>query len=197
MDVNAVDLIKEKNNVVIDTKSMAMDEFQELFDKITGGELAEEIREKYQVTLEIGSLKSYRQILDTCDIRCTNYVRISQETLARMEKNPALKEKVLNEIAEFCSSKQQAEIKGLQPPVKSAGMMIYPDGSMFYWIEGYPNEFGSEKDKRRVVDGQSLGELCQKYMDLADKSEENNLEIAMEIMAAGCRVQGQRRDEMI
>lgn len=46
------------------------------------------------------------------------------------------------------------------------------------------------KEKNNVV-------IDTKSMDLADKSEENNLEIAMEIMAAGCRVQGQRRDEMI
>lgn len=202
MDVNAVDVFKEKNNVVIETKNISMaknilmDEYQELFKKISGGELAEKIRETYQVTLEIGSLGSYQQILDSCDIRCTNYVRISPETLAGMEKNPALKKKVLNEIAEFCSSKEQAEIKGLQPPVKSAGMLVYPDGSTLYWLEGYPNEPEDGEEKKRIVTGQCVNELCQSYRDLDEESEENNLKIAMQIMAAGRRVQEKRKGSL-
>lgn len=32
--------------------------------------------------------------------------------------------------------------------MKSAGMIVYPDGRTLYWIEGYPNEIGSEKSKK-------------------------------------------------
>ena len=59
-----------------------------------------------------------------------------------------MKEKVLNDIEEFCSPENQATIRTLQPPVKSAGRIVYPDGRTLYWIEGYPNEIGSEKSKK-------------------------------------------------
>lgn len=91
-----------------------------------------------------------------------------------MESDPALKKSVLSKIEEFCSSESQKEIQALSPPVKSAGMIIYPDGSTLYWLEGYPNEIGNEM---------SISESFQKYSDTNYQATENNLESIMQIMA--------------
>ena len=100
-----------------------------------------------------------------------------------MESDPALRKSVLSKIEEFCSSESQKEIQALSPPVKSAGMIIYPDGSTLYWLEGYPNEIGNEKDKK-IVNEKSISESFQKYSDTDYQVTENNLESIMQIMAA-------------
>ena len=146
------------------------------------GELAREIGNSYNVTLNVGSIVSCQQLLDEYDMRGTNHVIISPETLSKMESDPALKKSVLSKIEEFCSSESQKEIQALSPPVKSAGMIIYPDGSTLYWLEGYPNEIGNEKDKK-IVNEMSISESFQKYSDTNYQATENNLESIMQIMA--------------
>lgn len=63
------------------------------------------------------------------------------------------------------------------------------DGRTLIWIEGYPNVLGSEKDKTLIADGRSVSELCQEYVEVDEKMEEHDLVTAMQIMAAGNRVQ--------
>ena len=162
--------------------------FKELFEKITGGELAREIRDKYNVALNIGNVVDCDQFLETNDLRGTNHVIISPAALSKMENNPVLKEKVLNDIEEFCSPENQAEIKALQPPVKSAGMIVYPDGRTLYWIEGYPNEIGNEKSKK-MVNEKSISELSQVYSNADNQMTENDLAAFMQIMASGYKRQ--------
>ena len=159
-------------------------DFKELFEKITGGELAGEIRDNYNVTLNIGNVVNCNQFLETNDLRGTNYVIISPATLSKMENNPVLKEKVLNDIEKFCSSENQAEIKALQPPVKSAGMIVYPDGRTLYWIEGYPNEIGSENNKT-IINEKSINELLQTYSNTDNQITERDLSTFMQVMATG------------
>ena len=154
-----------------------------MFDKITGGDLAQEIRDTYDVTLNIGSIGNVTDFLNTHDIRCKNFVAISTDTLSKMEENPALKKKVMSAIEEFCSPKAQAEINALAPPVKSAGMIVYPDGDTLYWLEGYPNEIGNGKDKKIVNEKSIISESFQKYSDTGYQVTDNNLESIMQIMA--------------
>lgn len=124
--------------------------FKELLMKITGGNMAEEIRKNYNVTLDVRLSEDYQELVDSGVAGCTNYVRISPKTLSEMEKNPALKRKVEKAIKEFCSSKEQAGIKALRPPVESAGMLIKPDGSTFYWLKGYSNEKSKNREDRKT-----------------------------------------------
>ena len=175
MDIQALGILssitmQENVNVVRNTGN----DFREVFEKITGGELAREIGNSYNVTLNVGSIVSCQQLLDEYDMRGTNHVIISPETLSKMESDPALKKSVLSKIEEFCSSESQKEIQALSPPVKSAGMIIYPDGSTLYWLEGYPNE---------IVNEMSISESFQKYSDTNYQATENNLESIMQIMA--------------
>lgn len=163
-------------------------DFKELFEKITGGELARKIRDNYNVTLNVGNVVDCDQFLETNDLRGTNHVIISPAVLLKMENNPVMKEKVLNDIEEFCSPENQAEIKALQPPVKSAGMIVYPDGRTLYWIEGYPNEIGSDKNKK-LVNVSSINELLQTYSNADNQITEKNLSIFMQIMATGYKRQ--------
>jgi hypothetical protein len=69
------------------------------------------------------SVETIGQMPDTSDINCRNYVSISPGTLSEMEQNPALKKKILQEIEEFCSPKNQA----------------------------YPTEIGSEKSEKKSM----------------------------------------------
>lgn len=183
MDIGKIELGNTPNNTISRTQDVSRDSFKELLSKITGGEIAEEIRDKYNITLDVGSMVGYQQILDTYDLKCTNYVRISPETLSKMESDPALKAKVLEAIEEFCSSESQASIKSLAPPVKSAGMIVYPDGKTFYWLEGYPNDFENEKDKKIIVGQQSLDEAFEKYVIEENSLSGKGLQTVMQIMA--------------
>lgn len=154
-------------------------------DSPAGGIVAMTMAKRVQeanATLNVGSIVSCQQLLDEYDMRGTNHVIISPETLSKMESDPALKKSVLSKIEEFCSSESQKEIQALSPPVKSAGMIIYPDGSTLYWLEGYPNEIGNEKDKK-IVNEMSISESFQKYSDTNYQATENNLESIMQIMA--------------
>ena len=158
-------------------------EFKELFDKITGGDLAQEIRDTYDVTLNVGSIGNVTDFLNTHDIRCKNYVAISADTLSKMEENPVLKKKVMSAIEEFCSPKAQAEINALAPPVKSAGMIVYPDGDTLYWLEGYPNDFGDMKEKKVIVSEADIANAQRVYSSAIDGNVvENNMETAMQIL---------------
>ena len=69
--------------------SVQSNEFKELLDKITGGDMAREIRDTYDVTLNVGSIGNVTDFLNTHDIRCKNYVAISPKTLSKMQQNPA------------------------------------------------------------------------------------------------------------
>lgn len=189
MDIQSLGIL---NNFTIQgnvtTVKNTESDFKELFEKITGGELARKIRDNYNVTLNVGNVVDCDQFLETNDLRGTNHVIISPAVLLKMENNPVMKEKVLNDIEEFCSPENQAEIKALQPPVKSAGMIVYPDGRTLYWIEGYPNEIGSDKNKK-LVNVSSINELLQTYSNADNQIIEKNLSIFMQIMATGYKRQ--------
>ncbi len=138
-------------------------EFRQLVDKLTGGKMAQEIRENYDVTLIIGSVGGVGTLLNRYDIRCKNYVCISQQTLHRMENDSALKNKVLRAIEEFCNPEEQAKVNALYPPVKSAGMIVYPDGDILYWLEGYSNEYEVTNNKKKVIYDGNISELQKAY----------------------------------
>lgn len=187
MDINGVSLGMEINNEVAKTIASNNNEFKVLIDMLTGGKMAEEICSNYNITLDIGSICNYQELIDTYDIRCTNYVRVSPETLSNMENNPLLKKTVLSAIEEFCSAEEQAKIKALLPPVKSAGMLIYPDGSILYWLEGYPNEFGSEKTKKMITSASTIDDVLKSHIKTDDSMSEEYLEMAMQILATSHR----------
>ena len=88
MDIQALGILssitmQENVNVVRNTGN----DFREVFEKITGGELAREIGNSYNVTLNVGSIVSCQQLLDEYDMRGTNHVIISPETLSKMESD--------------------------------------------------------------------------------------------------------------
>ena len=123
MEIQSINSNININHTQTKVGSVQSNEFKELFDKITGGDLAQEIRETYDVTLNVGSIGNVTDFLNTHDMRCKNFVAISADTLSKMEENPALKKKVMSAIREFGSPEGQAEINALAPPVKSAGMI--------------------------------------------------------------------------
>lgn len=140
-------------------------EFEELIDKLNGGKMAQEIRENYNVTLDVGGVGDFGILLNRYDFRCKNYVGISQQTLRRMENDSVLKNKVLHAIEEFCSPEEQAKINALYPPVKSAGMIVHPDGKVLYWLEGYPNEYDVSENKKKIVCDETIVKVQTKYLN--------------------------------
>ena len=182
MEIQSINSNININNIQAKAGSVQSNEFKELFDKITGGDLAQEIRDTYDVTLNVGSIGNVTDFLNTHDIRCKNFVSISGETLSKMEDNPALKNKVMSAIEEFCSPKAQAEINALAPPVKSAGMIVYPDGETLYWLEGYPNDFGDMKEKKVIISEADIINAYSEYCSEIDGIMENNIVSAMEVL---------------
>ena len=183
MEIQSINSNININNTQAKAGSVQSNEFKELFDKITGGDLAQEIRDTYDVTLNVGSIGNVTDFLNTHDIRCKNYVAISADTLFKMEENPALKKKVMSAIEEFCSPEGQAEINALAPPVKSAGMIVYPDGDTLYWLEGYPNDFGNMKEKKVIISEADIADAQRIYGSAIDVNVmENNMETAMQIL---------------
>lgn len=183
MEIQSINSNFNINNMQAKAGSVQSNEFKELFDKITGGDLAQEIRDTYDVTLNVGSIGNVTDFLNTHDIRCKNYVAISADTLSKMEENPALKKKVMSAIEDFCSPEAQAEINALAPPVKSAGMIVYPDGDTLSWLEGYPNDFGNMKEKKVIVTEADIADAQRVYSSAIDGNVmENNIETAMQIL---------------
>ena len=169
------------------SSSVQSNEFKNVFDKITGGEIVQEITNNYNVSLNVGSIIDVNTLLDTYDIRCKNFVFISANTLSKMEENPALKKKVMSAIEEFCSSEAQAEINTLAPPVKSAGMIVYPDGDTLYWLEGYPNELDNTKNKKAIVSGGDTKKVHGSYNSITTKSPmQSDIEAAIQILGTAC-----------
>ena len=158
--------------------------FKELLDGLTGGNIAREIKEKYDVTLDITGEKSVYSLLDAHDIRCKNYVAISHETLKGMESDPALKKKVINAIEEFSSPEEQKKVDALQPPVKSAGMIIYPNGDALYWLEGYPNDFENNNGKKPIITSREMQNINGKYIEMSGIVEDNTYDLAASVLAS-------------
>ena len=183
MEIQSINSNININNTQAKAGSVQSNEFKELFDKITGGDLAQEIRDTYDVTLNVGSIGNVTDFLNTHDIRCKNYVSISADTLSKMEENPALKKKVMSAIEEFSSPEGQAEINALAPPVKSAGMIVYPDGDTLYWLEGYPNDFGDMIEKKVIASEVDMANAQRIYSSSIDGNVmENDIETAMQIL---------------
>ena len=183
MEIQGINSSININHTQAQTGSVQSNEFKELLDKIMGGDMAQKIRDTYDVTLNVGSIGNVTDFLNTHDIRCKNYVAISADTLSKMEENPALKKKVMSAIEEFCSPEAQAEINALAPPVKSAGMIVYPDGDTLYWLEGYPNDLGDVKDKKVVVSETDIIDAQRVYCSAIDGNVmENSMETAMQIL---------------
>ena len=182
MEIQGINLNIVINNTQTKASNVQNNEFKELIDKLTGGDLAQKIRNTYDVTLNVGSIGNVTDFLNTHDIRCKNYVAISGDTLSKMEENPVLKKKVMSAIEEFCSPETQAEINALAPPVKSAGMIISPDGDTLYWLEGYLNDFGDTK-KKVIVSEANMVAVHSLYGSVTDGGVmENNMETAMQIL---------------
>ena len=183
MEIQSINSNININNTQDKACGVQSNEFKELFDKITGGDLAQEIRDTYDVTLNVGSIGNVTDFLNTHDIRCKNYVAISADTLSKMEENPVLKKKVMSAIEEFCSPKAQAEINALAPPVRSAGMKVYPDGDTLYWLEGYPNDFGDMIEKKVIASEVDMANAQRIYSSSIDGNVmENDIETAMQIL---------------
>ena len=106
INLDRVSLDANIGNTTHKTQDMENSDFEKLLNKITGGEIAQEIRDNYNVTLNVGAIGNVNDLLNTYDFKCKNYVGISQETLSKMEQDPALKKKIMSAIEEFCSPEE-------------------------------------------------------------------------------------------
>ena len=58
MNVDAVKFYREQNNSAKEIKSEKTEHFQNLFDALSGGKMAEEIRKNYNVTCSLSAMKT-------------------------------------------------------------------------------------------------------------------------------------------
>ena len=184
MNVQSVQLEKYQGDSALLSNNVSKGDFKQLFDRITGGTIAQEIKAAYDVTLNVGTNTNVDALLSDNDIRCKNMVCISPGTLEKMENDPALKKKVLSAIEEFCSPEEQVKVNALQPPVKSAGMIVYPNGDVLYWLEGYPNNFDEDKSKKNVITESGIDTARDTYEQLGLGKTESNSEQAMTVLAS-------------
>lgn len=148
----------------------------------TEGDILSEIYSRYNVILDIRNIGNCRQFLDTFDMHCTNYVAIWSGALEKMKRDEVFRRKIFRRIEEFCSVKQQEKIRKLQPPVKSAGMIVYPDGRCMYWLEGYPENFGDRKERVIITEEQPIPDWILEEHPWNGEIIENNFEAIMQIM---------------
>ena len=184
MNVQSVQLEKYQDDLTLLSNTVSKGDFKQLFDKITGGKTAQEIKATHDVTLEVGDITNVDAFLSDNDIRCKNMVCISPGTLEKMEQDPALKKKILSAIEEFCSPEERAKVNALQPPVKSAGMIVYPDGDVLYWLEGYPNNINEDKSRQRIITESGIEDATDSYRQFGFEKTESNSEQAMSVLAS-------------
>ncbi len=184
MYVQSVQLEKYQETPSLLSNSVSKSDFKQLFDKITGGEVAQEIKATYDVTLNIGTIANVDTLLSDNDIRCKNMVCISPGTLEKMDQDPKLKKKILSAIEEFCSIEEQAKVNALQPPVKSAGMIVYPNGDAIYWLEGYSTNIDEEKGEQRIITEAGIDIATDTYGQLLTWKTESNSDQVMSVLAS-------------
>lgn len=157
-------------------------DFNEVLNTVSGKNLASEIEKNYKVTLETGCGYNVTDIINN-NFGSKNIVCISQETLLKMENDPTLKQKILNSIEWFSSPKEQAKVDALQPPVKSAGMLVYPDGNILYWLEGYSYSIENDQKKQSVAVESNITNLIDQYARVDYEETENYYKQAMSVLA--------------
>lgn len=158
MQIESIHLYNESitDNKMIDSKSQTVD-FEEVMNnevkKNTSiEELVKEIESNYnsQITMSLDSFSAN-------PVKGLDNVIIGKETLEKMKNNSVFREKIMKVIDECCSSSAQQEIRSLSPPAKSAGVIIYPDGSYLCWIESIYSDSddieGGSKNDNFVIKG--------------------------------------------
>ena len=101
--------------------------------------LIESIESEYNAKLIAPSESSHQ-------VSGLNNVIVSRGTLEKMNNNSAFSEKIMKIINECCSISAQQGIRSLSPPAKSAGVIIYPDGSYLCWIESIYSELEGKRN---------------------------------------------------
>ena len=94
MDIQSLGLLSSiaaQGNTIVDNSIKCKDEFEKLLQQINEdtdiAEMKKFLDEKYNVTLDVGSIGNCYDFLNNHDIRCTNYVRISPQTLQNMDNS--------------------------------------------------------------------------------------------------------------
>ena len=159
-------------------------DFHTVLDAATGKNLASEIEKNYKVTLETGCGYNVNDIIKNNNFGTKNIVCISQETLLKMEQEPTLKKKILSAIEQFSSPEEQAKVDALQPPVKSAGMIVYTDGNIIYWLEGYSYNTENDQEKQSgVIESNNNNNLINQYGKIYFEETDNYFNQAMSVLS--------------
>ncbi|MBC2397414.1 DUF6033 family protein [Clostridium tetanomorphum] len=149
LQVNSMDNKMSANSI----KKSAKDSTQ--FINIINKEISEqstysiqnELKNKYNANLHVCSFDSYNYTMNSTDSNSLNNVVISNETLKKMVRDEKFKAKICKIINDNCSPEAQKELRSLAPPVKSSGVVIYPDGTYVCWVESAYSKNDTNKDK--------------------------------------------------
>ena len=148
MQIDSINLYNESITMgnVIDSKSQKVN-FEEIMDNevkknASIEELVKNIESNHNAKITISS-----DFFSATSITGLNNVIIGGDTLEKMKNDGAFCERIMKIIDENCSYSAQQEIRSLSPPAKSAGVIIYPDGSYLCWIESiYSNRADIKRD---------------------------------------------------
>ena len=136
------------------------------FLELTAKRTAENgINENFDIELVTDKIVDTESMIKGLNTNSKSVVLIWGDTLTRMDKDPSLKAKIIAKIEEFTSIEEQSKVDALQPPVKSAGMIIYPNGDALYWLEAYSDENNMNDDKKEISTNNSVNQLLTQYID--------------------------------
>lgn len=94
--------------------------------------------------------KHNANIIDTSELYASDHISglnnviIGGDTLEKMKNNKTFCKKILKVIDDVCSPSAIRDVKSLTPPVKSAGVIIYPDGSYLCWLESVDSDIDND-----------------------------------------------------
>lgn len=149
MQIDNINLYRENilNSKAVDCKSQKVN-----FDKI----LNHEIEKNTSIIDLVKNIESGHNAKITVSsdpfsdlpIAGLNNVIIGGNTLEKMNNNSAFREKIMSIIDDWCSDSAQQERRSLAPPVKSGGIIIYPDGSYLCWLESIYSDRENEENEK-------------------------------------------------
>lgn len=134
--------------------------FKETNRKISYEDLVKDIEKYHNAKIGLSSDSPFRN-----SITGLNNVIIGESTLEKMANDSVFRKKIMKVIDECCSASAQRKIESLSPPAKSAGVIIYPDGSYLCWIESIYS------DRTDVKKDNNTDELLVKAIDDINESQ--------------------------
>lgn len=151
--IDALQMIKDQGNINENDVSIFKGENELEFQDIMKDTILKKLSlDEFCKNIELGNNAKIINfnIFSGSSMTGLNNVIIGSSTLEKMQQDSVFREKIMKVIDEQCSISSQHELINLSPPVKSSGVIIYPDGTYEFWEEAYSNISDSNSNEDAV-----------------------------------------------